>query len=187
MDRYNHIICFNQVVYVDLRWLIRFIIKQIYYLLIFLSIYLIYIFYISFHISIYLSSLITFVVVFLVVCIFQMLFSSVCVGSLDLLVTLCEVICAILSAVLFPIKSPVVSAAFELLLLNTFSSCLFLTFFCFRHLITKVKFIRSSNSGGLACCSLKRTSTYENYELNMSESINIDGKLSIDFTNDILV
>ena len=179
MDRYNHIICFNQVVYVDLRWLIRFIIKQIYYLLIFLSIYLIYIFYISFHISIYLSSLITFVVVFLVVCIFQMLFSSVCVGSLDLLVTLCEVICAI--------KSPVVSAAFELLLLNTFSSCLFLTLFCFRHLITKVKFIRSSNSGGLACCSLKRTSTYENYELNMFESINIDGNFSIDFTNDILV
>ena len=167
--------------------MIRFIIKQIYHLLIFCSIYLIYIFYISFHVSIYLSSLITFVVVFLVICIFQMLFSSACVGPLDLLMTLCEVICVTLSAIIFPIKSPVVSTAFALLLLNTFSSRLFLTFFCFQDLITKVKFILSSNSGGLACCSVKRTSIYENYELNMFQIINNDGEILINFSNDLFI
>ena len=114
-----------------------------------------------------------------------MLFLSVCVGPLDLLMTFCEVICVTLSAILIPIKSPVVSAVFALLLLNTFSSHLFLTFFCFQDLITKVKFIRSSNSGGLACCLLKRISIYENYELNMFEWINNDGKISIDFPNDL--
>ena len=131
--------------------MIRFIIKQIYHLLIFCSIYLIYIFYISLHISIYLSLLITFVAVFLVICIFQMLFSSVCVGPLDLRVTLS--LSAQLNHQLF------LSTASKLLLLNTFSSRLFLIFFfCVQDLIIKVRFILSSNSGGFTCCSVKGTS-----------------------------
>ena len=88
--------------------------------------------------------MVPYVYIFLVICIFQVLFSSVCVGSLDLLVTLCEVICITLSAILFPI------ASFEYVFKVSVPD-----FFCFQDLITKVKFIRSSNSGGLACYSLK--------------------------------